>query len=43
MIMLINGDDTEIVISFVDGVITLNTEGRGEKTSMVGTEVIING
>ena len=32
-----------IILDFTDGVLTLNNEGRGNKITIYGTEVTING
>ena len=41
LIAKLSDSGTEIVISFVDGVITLNHEGKGNNTAVAGSEVTL--
>ena len=40
--LLDGGDDTNLVLKFLDGIVTLNYEGNGTKVSVIGTEVTLS-
>lgn len=36
------GEDTDLVLEFIDGIVILNFEGKGNKISISGTEVTLS-